>query len=621
MSPAEITKRLIEHIGILYSRVKYKDPEKWPYKRLASSGVDLVFKKMPASPTTFDPHAIHMYYEVVDSTQPIDWHRSNFSGKRWPTTHWSLINYRPGNPYGDIRINWELNRLQFLPHLSLTDPDLAVDVLKSWLQNNPYLRGPAYVASMEVALRWISMYRAVCLMKRHIDQALRKDLTGLAIASGKYILSRLSTHSSAGNHLIVEAVGLFWLGKALGDHPLGRHWQRIARKILWREIPSQINEDGTSTEQSFWYLGFVLDAVFHYLMLEEINRIPDVFLNRVQRAMEFVNIVLLPGGIYPDFGDRDDGYVFRAGGNYQESFFNGLLEVGSIYFHRPEWHRTCQNETRRIAFCCPVSSEALNAQCKPINSTGVIDSEPFLKSYPQGGMTVMKWGKAQMLFRHSPLGHGKTCGHGHADALSLLLDFQETPVLIDLGSGQYNGDQEIRNFFRSTVAHNTIELGGRNQAEIVGPFLWNHLYQSKLLDAKTKPRMMAKASHDGYAELLKTIHTREIRWVSPFEWDIIDSFAGSGGILMRGAFHLGACEKVNIDRNKLLVEFSDFDFSILFPQTFDLEVFRGSTVPIMGWKADIYGKWKPISSVIFSSIIKEDFSYQLKAKIDLRADK
>lgn len=622
MEPAEIAKKIIELVSILCSRLKYKDSSKWPYSRFAKGRQELVIQEIPGHLGKINPQTLRIYSDFIDLTRPIDWKKSDIYKKRWPCRHWSTINYRPGNPYGDIRINWELNRLQFLPHIAMYDPKMAVNILKSWLRSNPYLKGPAYVATMEVSLRWISIYRAVCLMEQHIDQQLRKDLTGLALASGKYILKRLSTHSSAGNHLIVEAVGLFWLGKALGDDSLGDHWQRIARKILWREIPDQINKDGTSKEQSFWYLGFVLDAAFHYFLMEEKNRIPDVFLGRVERALEFVNLVLLPNGAFPDFGDRDDGYVFRADWNYQETFFTGLLEVGSFYFHRSEWRRrNYRNETGRIAFWRPVNSAHLKAECKPINPTGLIDSDPFLKSYPQGGMTVMKWGKAQMIFRHSPLGHGKTCGHGHADALSLMLDFQETPVLIDLGSGQYNGDQEIRNFFRSTIAHNTIELGGRNQAEIIGPFLWNNLYKSKLIDAHTKPMMMATANHDGYAKVLKTVHTREIRWGSPFEWDIIDSFAGPGGISMRGAFHLGACEKVKIKQNKLIVEFSDFYFSILFPQDFHLEVFRGALLPFMGWKGGIYGKWNPMYSIVFSSILKENFSYQLKLKIDSREDK
>ena len=91
-------------------------------------------------------------------------------------------------------------------------------------------------------------------------------------------------------------------------------------------------------------------------------------------------------------------------------------------------------------------------------------------------MTVMQWNKGKLLFRHSRLGLDNTYGHGHADALSVLFYWDEIPILIDLGSGQYNGDQAIRGFFRSTIAHNTVEIGGENQAEILGPFMWKESY-------------------------------------------------------------------------------------------------------------------------------------------------
>jgi len=48
-------------------------------------------------------------------------------------------------------------------------------------------------------------------------------------------------------------------------------------------------------------------------------------------------------------------------------------------------------------------------------------------------MTLMKWGKGTMLFHHAPLGLDNTCGHGHANALSVLFLWDNVPVLIDLG--------------------------------------------------------------------------------------------------------------------------------------------------------------------------------------------
>ena len=183
----------------------------------------------------------------------------------------------------------------------------------------------------------VSIYWAVCLFKKSIEASLRQGLAGLAIASGKFIESRLSTHSSAGNHLIVEAVGLFWIGKALQKEKTGKRWLRKAREILWKQTLIQLNPDGTNQEQSFWYLGFVLDALFYYLLLEDRQVIPKRVLDRIQKAIGFVHEMILPDGSFPDYGDRDDGFVFRVNGSYKESPFPGLLNIGASLFNRPDW--------------------------------------------------------------------------------------------------------------------------------------------------------------------------------------------------------------------------------------------------------------------------------------------
>ena len=154
-----------------------------------------------------------------------------------------------------------------------------------------------------------------------------------------------------------------------------------------------------------------------------------------------------------------------------------------------------------------------------ISNYPVVSSDtPQLKTYSDGGMTLMKWGKGRLLFRHARLGLGNTCGHGHADALSVLFSWNNIPVLIDLGSGQYNGNQDIRNFFRSTIAHNTIEIGRESQAKIVGPFLWEKAYETCLTEAEKTPSFFAEAYHTGYKERFGIIHKRRIEGQPELVW-------------------------------------------------------------------------------------------------------
>ncbi len=614
MSLAEVSKRFSEHIAIYHSRIKYRKPAQWPYSRFADDNINLVLHSMPGIATTNDWKHYRIYNAEFDLTKPFDWYFSDDSAVHWPACHYAKIDYRPGNPYGDVRINWELNRLQFLPAIAVTDEALAKSILADWLIKNPYLHGPSYLASMEVALRWFSIYWAVCLFKKQLDTSFLRALTGLAVASGKFIEGRLSTHSSAGNHLIIEAVGLYWLGKALENNQCGVQWISKAREILWEQIIRQISPDGSNQEQSFWYLGFVVDALFHYLLLEDRAIIPAEVLERVEKMLEFVNDMTLPDGSFPDYGDRDDGFVFRLHGNYHRSPFPGLLNLGTFFFDRPECHRDDQQAGERLNFWTNGRVQNVvpfdGSVHQPVSS-----KRPLLKTYKDGGMTLMRWEKGRLLFRHAPLGLGPTYGHGHADSLSILFSWGDVPVLIDLGSGQYNGDQAIRNFFRSTIAHNAIEIGGQSQARILGPFMWEKAYETNLEKAVEDPVFSVGASHNGYMDQFSVVHTRKVEWLASHQIELCDSFSGPGRMPIRGAFHLGACQTVIQKNNVIKADFGDFLFSVKFPPDVSIKTYYGSRYPFMGWRSTIYGKWEPIHSVIFSRDLRENDEFTISLRI------
>ena len=192
MSLAEMFKRFSEQIGIYHSRVKYRDPTQWPYRRFARNGISLTLHSLPSAPVTNDWAHYRIYNFEFDLTKPLEWDFSEDDSAQWPACHYARINYRPGNPYGDVRINWELSRLQFLPGMAAAHQDLAKKILVAWLDKNPYLHGPAYLASMEVALRWFSIYWGVCLFEDPLEKPLHDSIAGLAVASGKFIERRLS---------------------------------------------------------------------------------------------------------------------------------------------------------------------------------------------------------------------------------------------------------------------------------------------------------------------------------------------------------------------------------------------------------------------------------------------
>ena len=63
-----------------------------------------------------------------------------------------------------------------------------------------------------------------------------------------------------------------------------------------------------------------------------------------------------------------------------------------------------------------------------------------------------------------PHGYLSIAAHAHADALSIEVRYAGVDILADPGTYCYHGEPAWRSYFRSTIAHNTVELGGRSQS-------------------------------------------------------------------------------------------------------------------------------------------------------------
>jgi hypothetical protein len=100
-------------------------------------------------------------------------------------------------------------------------------------------------------------------------------------------------------------------------------------------------------------------------------------------------------------------------------------------------------------------------------------------AFADSGMVVLETGNIHVLFDAGPFGWGGA-GHSHADTLNLLIRRGDDPVLNDAGTFTYVTDAEARDWFRGTVAHNTIRIDQRDQADPVKPFRWENKPQVRL---------------------------------------------------------------------------------------------------------------------------------------------
>jgi hypothetical protein len=98
---------------------------------------------------------------------PHFWHVDPDDGKLFPQrdAYCFDISFRHGVNTREIKRIWELNRLQFIVPLAANavitndrqSKDLAIGLIRSWMEGNPPFRGPSWIFGIELALRVISV--------------------------------------------------------------------------------------------------------------------------------------------------------------------------------------------------------------------------------------------------------------------------------------------------------------------------------------------------------------------------------------------------------------------------------------------------------------------------------
>jgi uncharacterized heparinase superfamily protein len=128
--------------------------------------------------------------------------------------------------------------------------------------------------------------------------------------------------------------------------------------------------------------------------------------------------------------------------------------------------------------------------------------------------------------------------HAHADSLSCVVHVDSEPLLIDTGTSTY-APGAARGRERSTAAHNTLEVDGRDSTEVWGAFRAGRrarvLRMSASADADT---VKVEAAHDGYRNLPgRPGHHR--RWsLRAHELRVDDTVTGRGRHRVTVRWHL-----------------------------------------------------------------------------------
>ena len=179
-------------------------------------------------------------------------------------------------------------------------------------------------------------------------------------------------------------------------------------------------------------------------------------------------------------------------------------------------------------------------------------------------------------------------------------------VLVDPGTYCYHGEPEWRSYFRSTRAHNTLELDQTSQAREGGPFLWSTAVPvDPVIQSGLESDMSTwTARHRGYGRLTGSpVHERTVRLEkSARRLVIVDRVRSGSGHEVRVHFHLGPAVTVALDGARAELTWTGRDgvprrAALSLPAELNWSAHRGETDPILGWYSPRFGVRQPITTL------------------------
>jgi hypothetical protein len=555
----------------------------------------------------------------VELGQPPRWNRDPKSGIQAPLAYGKTLDYRDPDLVGDIKYLWEPNRhLHFVTlaqayAMSGDDKyfhDLAGQ-LDSWLHSCPHRLGPNWASSLEAAIRLINWSIAWQLIggasspifKNGHFLELRSRWLCSVYQHAQFVRGWLSLHSSANNHLIGEAAGLFIAGLTWPHWPKSRSWVASGKAILEREALAQNAPDGVNREQAVSYQRFVLDLLLLSLLAGKANgqRFSAAYESRIESMLDYLASIMDAGGHVPQFGDADDGYVTKLSVE-NGSAYRSLLATGAILFGRGDFKLKAgplDDKTRWL----------LGA--KADEQYRSLDAEktrlPLRQTFPEGGYYVLGSefetpNEIRLVADAGALGYRSIAAHGHADALSFTLSVGGREFLVDPGTYAYHTQAAWRQYFRGTSAHNTLRIDGLDQSVQGGSFMWLKKANAGCsLWLSSAEKDSFEGWHDGYMRLDDPVKHRRLIELDKAARRVLieDTLEMAEDHEVELFFHSSEhCSVEAVEGGFLLTE-EDLAIRLVLPQADGArtQVYRGSLAPLSGWVSRAFDSRAPTSTI------------------------
>jgi len=556
----------------------------------------------------------------ADLGQPPRWNRDPKSGIQAPLVYGKTLDYRDSDVVGDIKYLWEPNRhLQLVTLAQAYAMSGAVkyfeelaEQLDSWFVACPSGLGPNWASSLEAAIRlvnwsiaWQLIGGAGCRQFESPRYAgLRQRWLRSVFEHAEFVRGWFSLHSSANNHLIGEAAGLFVAGVTWPHWKRASLWADTGKRVLEREALAQNAPDGVNHEQAVWYQHFVLDFLVFCLLAGRANGrgFSAEYEARIESMLDYLASIMDAGGNVPQFGDADDGRMARLAQGEGCCPYKSLLATGAILFGRGDFKlKAGALDDKTRALIGPGADEEY----------GRLDTKktrlPLRRTFPHGGCYVLGCdfdtpAEIRLVADAGPLGYRSIAAHGHADALSFTLSAAGRELLIDPGTYAYHTRGAWRQYFRGTSAHNTVRIDGLDQSVQGGNFLWlkkANAACSVWLSSAEKDCF--EGWHDGYLRLPDPVKHRRLIELDKRVRRIVveDTLEMAEDHEVELFFHCHEESRVSAVDGGFLVRRGEVSLRITLPDIpgARIELLRGSLSPMSGWVSRAFDCRQPAPTI------------------------
>ena len=632
MSGAEVAHRLARSLRVLSQKFVSNDA---PMRD--TSARDLRF--LPPSVAIAPEHLTaaaerilagkYTFFDLADCElgDPPQWNRDPLTQRAAGDRRATAIDYRDEREVGNIKYLWEPNRHLHLPvlaqaHALTGDARYALAIqaqIDSWIEQCPEGWGPNWISPLELGIRlinWSITWQLLGGMRSKLfaspeGEAFRERWLDSIFRQTRMIAGNLSRYSSANNHLIGEAAGVYVAASTWPLWPQITVWGERCRTILEEECHRQNAPDGGNREQAFAYQTFVLD----FLLLAGLaarargEDFSPVYWRRVEIMIDFLASMTNVAGGLPMIGDADDGRVVGLATEPGFSAHISLIATGAVLFGRADLAAKAGALDGKTATLLGVEAARRLSHLKQRARHGF---RPRLQ-FSESGYYLMGTGfdtpdEVRMLVDAGPLGYLSIAAHGHADALSFVLNIGDREILVDPGTYAYHTDPAWRRYFRGTLAHNTVGVDELDQSVQAGNFMWTDHAQARCIEFETgADRQRFVGEHYGYQRLEDpVVHRREIICDTRRQViDVIDMLRCDGEHRVRRSWHFA--EDCQVERAGGGLKVTSGLTQVMFEpvEVIDsMQLVRGGSAEQGGWVSRSFGCKQPSTSAHWYSRIK-----------------